>query len=75
MEDFDADRRAVIIYAAMGRDPTDALEMIDECTNVRTMETLHKMLTNRGTDKTDTELNKIMLGPVMRKRDKLRASR
>lgn len=74
-EDRQADRVALAIYACMSHDVCDALEMIAECTSVRTMDTLRKMLVHKGTEKTDVELNKIMLGPVMRRLDALRAAR
>lgn len=62
-----ADRRAVGIYVVMGRDPTDALEMINDCSDVRVLDTLHKMLTNNGSGQTDKELNALMAGPVARR--------
>ncbi len=72
MSPQESDRCAVGIYAVMGRDPTDALEMINECSDVRVLDTLHKMLTNEGSAKTDKELNAIMAGPVARRLAKVK---
>lgn len=72
MTDDEADRQAVGLYAVMGRDPTDALEMINECSDVRILDTLHKMLTTEGSAQTDKQLNRIMAGPVERRLARVR---
>lgn len=73
--DAEADRHAVGIYAVMDREPTDALEMISECSDVRILETLHKMLTCEGSARTDKHLNAIMAGPVARRLAQVRGGR
>lgn len=68
----DEDRHAVAIYAVMERDPSDALDMINECVSVRTIELLYAMLTTKGGAKTDHALNELMTGPVKRRLDALK---
>lgn len=70
--DEEADRDAVGIYAVMSRDASDALDMILECENIRTLETLYAMLTTKGTASTDEELNGLMAGPVKRRLDQVK---
>lgn len=70
--DEEADRAAIGIYAVMARDASDALDMILECDNVRTLETLYGMLTAKGSERTDKELNALMTGPVKRRLDQVR---
>ncbi len=72
--DEEADRDAIGIYAVMARDASDALDMILECDNVRTLETLHAMLTTPGSVNTDKELNALMAGPTKRRLDQLKES-
>jgi hypothetical protein len=72
--DKEADLDAVGIYAVMSRDWSDALEMINKCDNVRTLETLHTMLTTKGRPNTDQELNDLMAGPVKRRLDALKGT-
>jgi hypothetical protein len=74
MTDTEADKHAVAIYAVMARDASDALDMIIECESVRTLETLHAMLTRRGGPNTDNELNEIMAGPTKRRLDALKGA-
>ncbi len=68
------DEQAVLIYAVMARDASDALDMILECDNVRTLETLYGMLTAKGTERTDKELNALMAGPVKRRLDQVKGT-
>lgn len=59
---------AVRIYVVMARDPADALEMINACTDASTLRTLHKMLTtNLDRPGADHELNAMMASPVKRR--------
>lgn len=74
MTDEESDRDAIGIYAVMARDACDALDMINECANVRTLETLHAMLTAPGTERTDKELNALMAGPVKRRLDVVKSA-
>jgi hypothetical protein len=67
-----AGREALGIYAVMARDPSDALDMINECRNVDVLETLYAMLTLKGRPNTDHELNDLMAGPTKRRLDALR---
>lgn len=72
MTDAEADQHAIVIYAMMSRDPSDALDMINECVSVRCIEALHAMLTTRGGPNTDHELNALMTGPTKRRLDALK---
>lgn len=63
----ESDQAAIAIYVMMSRDPVDALEMIDECNDARTLEMLLAMLRQHGTNKTDRELNTIFDVPVSRR--------
>jgi hypothetical protein len=65
--DEESDRTALGIYAVMARDVSDALDMILECEDVRTLETLYAMLIAPGTERTDKELNALMTGTVKRR--------
>lgn len=67
----EADLRAVGIYAVMQRDPSDAIDMISECDNARTLDTLYKMLMSEGTERTDRDLNALFVSPVARRRAEL----
>lgn len=73
--DKEADADAVGIYVVMTRDWSDALEMINECNEVRTLETLYTMLTTKGRPNTDQELNDLMAGPTKRRLDALTGAR
>lgn len=73
--DHEADLVAVGIYGAMGHDVSDAVDMINECGDVRTLETLHAMLTTEGRPDTDQELNDLMAGPTKRRLDIVRGTR
>lgn len=68
------DLAAVGIYGVMAHDPSDAIDMINECESVRTLELLHGMLTTPGSAKTDHELNALMAGPVKRRLDALKGT-
>ena len=70
----DSDRTAVTIYGVAGRDPTDAIDMILECEDLRALETLLKMLTSAGSARTDHALNKILAGPCERRLTALRGA-
>ena len=74
MTNEEADRHALAIYVMMSRDIEDALDEINECDNVRCLETLHAMLTTRGGPNTDHELNEIMAGPTKRRLDVLKGT-
>ena len=67
-----ADTRAVMIYGMMERDPTDALEMINECEDVEMLDLLLKMLTHEGSARTDKALNEIFVGPVTSRLERVR---
>lgn len=67
MKDQEDDRAAVGIYAVMARDPSDASDMINECTSARTLDTLLKMLKGEGSVNTDRELNALFVAPVERR--------
>jgi len=73
--DAQCDRAAVGIYAVMGRDPIDGLDLVRECEDIRTLETLYAMLTAEGSVKTDKELNRLMAGPTKRRLDQLKAEK
>ena len=60
------DERALAIYVVAGRDVCDALDMINECGDSRILDTLLAMLTAKGSEKTDTVLNELLVGPVKR---------
>lgn len=66
-----AEQDALAIYVVAGRDVSDALDMILECEDVDTIDFLHKMLTCKGTGRTDVELNELLAGPTKRRLDKL----
>lgn len=67
---------AVIIYAVMARDPSDAIDMINECVDVHVLETLHQMLTmNKDRPNTDHELNDLMAGPTKHRLDEVKGRR
>lgn len=63
-----ADGYAVTIYGAASRDARDALDMINECENQRTLETLVAMLSPKPDRAgTDHALNALLLGPAQRR--------
>jgi hypothetical protein len=68
------EQEALAIYVVAARDWSDALEMILECNEIGILDFLHKMLTHKGTEKTDVELNELLAGPVKRRLDKLEAA-
>lgn len=70
--DQEADLAAVGIYAVMAHDPSDAIDLINECTSLRTLETLHTMLSTRGRPNADQGLNDLFAGPTKRRLDALR---
>ncbi len=68
MTDESADADAIGIYVVMSRDPEYAIDLINDCTSTRTLETLYAMLTERrDRPHTDHELNDIMTGPTKRR--------
>lgn len=58
---------ALGIYVVAGRDWSDALDMIAECTDVAELTTLLAMFENPGGPETDVELNALMVEPVRRR--------
>lgn len=73
--DQESDLAAVGIYAVMARDIEDAIDMVNECTDVRTLETLHTMLTTKGRPNTDQELNDLFAGPTKRRLEEVKGTR
>lgn len=69
----ESDSNAVGIYAVMARDPIDALDLITACTDVRTIRTLHGMVSNERPG-TDNDLNRWFVGPVSRRLAELEAA-
>lgn len=68
------ERRAIVLYAVGARDISDFLDMIvEEETTLPALEFLRDMLAAPGTDKTDVELNKLLLPIVERALEKRRA--
>ena len=67
----EVEQQALAIYVVMGRDVSDALDMISECEDRVVLDFLLKMLTTPGSAKTDSELNALMAGPVQRRLEKL----
>jgi len=68
------EHKAILIYAAAGRDVGDALDMILECQEPAVLEFLYKMLTAKGSENTDVALNKLLAGPVKRRLNTLNGS-
>jgi hypothetical protein len=66
MDAPDWDRRAIVLYAVLARDPMDFMDMLaDE--DPQCLQILYKMLTCKQPDKdTDHELNEIGAGVVAR---------
>ena len=67
-----ASREALGIYVVMSRDPSDAMDMINECKDVEVIEMLYAMLVTKGNPNTDHELNDLMAGPTKRRLDELK---
>lgn len=67
ISDAAADRDALGIYVVMAHDVSDAIDMINDCKCARTLATLLEMLTGAGSERTDRELNRLMVGPVERR--------
>lgn len=68
MTDHEADLHAVTIYGSASRDVGDVLDMINECTDLRTLETLVAMLSPKPhREETDHKLNVLLLGPAQRR--------
>lgn len=65
------EQEAVGIYAVMGREPTDAIEMINECIDLEVLNLLYKMLVEYGSSQTDRHLNALIAPSVKRRLDKL----
>lgn len=65
------DQTALSIYVVMARDACDALEMIQECSDLVALALLYEMLGDLGNPSTDAELNKIFAGPVQRRLEAL----
>ena len=72
--DVTADREALAIYVVMAYDIIDALDMVIECTVIRTLEILLTMLELPGDVNTDRVLNGLLVEPVIRRLDVLRAA-
>lgn len=64
--DVSIEREALAIYVVAARDFVDALDMIQECGDSRVLEWLVKILEHPGSEKTDKELNQLLLGPARR---------
>lgn len=68
------ERRAIGLYAVGARDVSDFVDMLyEEETTIPALEFLRDMLAAPGTDKTDVELNKLLLPVVERALEKRRA--
>lgn len=69
----DAGRKAIALYAIGDRDPCDFVDMIREPeTSNETLALLRDMLAAPGTDRTDHELNKLLLPMVEREIERRR---
>jgi hypothetical protein len=66
-----AEQEALGIYVVMARDASDALGMINECTDREVLAWLLKLLKSSGSPNTDRGLNELMVGPVERRLEEL----
>jgi len=67
----ESDLTALAIYVAAARDIGDALDLIASSEDRAAMETLHRMLTTRGSPTTDEDLNQLLASVVERRIEQL----